>query len=290
MTDLDDAYALCYERMKTHSATFSKAFHFLPVKQRRAVWAIYAFCRQADDIVDDEGEMFTKRLKLKTFEQQFDQMLVDKDVSQPEWLALKDVFNQFHVNPSDFKDQLKGQAFDLRIKRIVTIEELEQYSYFVASTVGLMLLPILAPKDHHALRESAIALGKGMQLTNILRDVGEDLQRGKIYLPIDLMNEYGVTEEQLKAGVVDQSFIDLWEAVARKAEHYYDQSLEQLDVYPNEAKFSVYGATIMYREILQAIRMEKYDVFSRKIYVDDQRKKEILAELRLTKDEHRKPL
>ncbi|KHF30406.1 All-trans-phytoene synthase [Anoxybacillus sp. BCO1] len=111
---------------------------------------------------------------------------------------------------------IEGQKMDLTVHRYDTFPQLLRYCYCVASTVGLMLLPILAPHRREQLKESAIALGEAMQLTNILRDVGEDMMRGRVYLPREWMNMYGVSEQQIAFGQVTSSFIDLWSISHKK--------------------------------------------------------------------------
>ncbi|MFS0788861.1 phytoene/squalene synthase family protein [Shouchella sp. 1P09AA] len=277
MIDLDKAYTYCLSIMNQHSATFSKAFSFLPMEQRKAVWAVYAFCRRADDIADQEGYTDTqKSLLLDSFETEFDRMLRGDVQMKPEWVALRNVFQNFEMEEQHFKDQLKGQKLDVLHIRFQTLDDLENYSYHVASTVGLMLNPILAPGHYQQLETSAIALGKAMQLTNILRDVGEDLNRGRLYLPHDELATYQVNEAELRNGQVTPRFIALWEAMAKKAEQLYNESLEAVHLYPPESRFSVYGATVMYREILSAIREQQYEVFSQKVYVSEHRKQELL--------------
>lgn len=278
MIDLDNAYTYCLSIMNQHSATFSKAFSFLPLEQRKAVWAVYAFCRRADDITDHEGYTDAqKRRLLDNFEDEFDRMLRGDVQMKPEWVALRDVFQHFDMEEQHFKDQLKGQKLDLLNIRFQTVNDLEHYSYHVASTVGLMLSRVLAPDRYQQLECSAIALGNAMQLTNILRDIGEDLNRGRLYLPHDELATYQVNEAELHNGQVTTRFIALWEAMAKKAEQFYDQSLESIHIYPPESRFSVYGATVMYREILSAIREKQYEVFSQKVYVSEHRKKDLLS-------------
>uniref|UniRef100_UPI00262CC521 phytoene/squalene synthase family protein n=1 Tax=uncultured Anoxybacillus sp. TaxID=263860 RepID=UPI00262CC521 len=160
-----------------------------------------------------------------------------------------------------------------------TFSQLLRYCYCVASTVGLMLLPILAPNKRKQLNESAIALGEAMQLTNILRDVGEDMARGRIYLPREWMKLYGVSEQQLARGEVTNSFIHLWEQLAEEAEKRYALAEQTFSLYPLSARLAVKGAAAMYQSILQVVREQQYDVFTKRAFVSAERKQVLLQQI-----------
>lgn len=275
--NIDEAYRICHRIINKHSKTFSKAFSVLPLKRRQAVWAIYAFCRKVDDIVD---EGISPHSELTLFEESFHAFLRGElPLVDPEWIALNDVFKTFAMDPEPFYDMIKGQRTDLSKNRYSSLEEVEEYSYYVASTVGLMLLPVLSPKNHKILRSSGIALGRAMQLTNILRDVGEDLDRDRIYLPEDLLWYYQITEADLINGIVDDRFIAVWESVATRAEELYIEAFKDIHLYPLDARAAVHGAGLMYRAILNAVRKNKYDVFTKRSYVTERDKQEIRTQL-----------
>ena len=130
------------------------------------------------------------------------------------------------MDEAPFRDLLQGQEMDIEQQRYETLDELLIYSYHVASTVGLMLLPIIAPRKKEQLKEAAISLGIAMQLTNILRDIGEDqAERDRIYLPKHVMDQFGYTEQELQEGIVNQAFQHVWEYIAFEAEAYYEEFL-----------------------------------------------------------------
>ncbi|ARI77682.1 phytoene/squalene synthase family protein [Halobacillus mangrovi] len=277
MTDLNQAYEYCRKIIEQHSKTFSKAFAMLPKQQKKAVWAIYAFCRRADDIVD-EGE--NPREELEVFAKEFGQFMEGKlSSTHPAWIALEDVFTHFSMDPRPFYDMIQGQRMDLYPEPVVTKEDLLNYSYHVASTVGLMLLPVIAPGKVAALRNGAIELGYAMQITNILRDVGEDLERDRVYLPSDLMEKYEYTNNELHNKKVTPAFIQLWEELAEDAEAYYASSLKTIPYYPLYSRAPVGGAAKMYRAILHSVRKNDYQVFNQRNFVSDQKKKQIIAEM-----------
>lgn len=273
--DLKEAYLYCEEVIAANSKSFYRTFSLLPKAKKKAVWGVYTFCRTVDDIVD-EGD--NPAVELESFKQEFNEFLQGNfDSENPTWVALADVFDRYDMEAEPFHALIKGQEMDLTIKRYYSVEELLTYSYHVASTVGLMLLPILAPNKIQVLHEGAIALGHAMQITNILRDIGEDLKIGRIYLPAEVMQKNGFAEEELYSGTVSPEFIAMWEEMAELAEHYYRSAFETIHEYPMDARIPVKGAGLVYKEILTTIRAKNYNVFNEKHFVPDESKKAILA-------------
>lgn len=273
--ELNKAYSFCEEIIAANSKSFYKSFSILPKENRKAVWAIYAFCRTVDDIVD-EGVDPVNQLAL--FKQEFTDFLAGNfDVENPMWLALSDVFNKYDMDDKAFACMIEGQEMDLLMKRYKTVEEVLDYSYHVASSVGLMLLPVLAPGKTGILKEGAIALGYAMQITNILRDIDEDLEMGRIYLPSELMTKYNLGEDDLRRKMVTPAFVLVWEEMAKEAEYYYQKAFETINEYPVSSRIPVKGAGLVYREILITIRKKDYNVFGQKHFVPDHSKHHILA-------------
>ncbi|MGP1906568.1 phytoene/squalene synthase family protein [Metabacillus sp. JX24] len=277
MVDLKQAYQQCEEVIRHHSKTFYKAFSLLPPKKRKAVWAVYAFCRIVDDIVD-EGERPSE--ELMEFTAEFDSFLRG-DYSRDNfmWVALHDTFTNYDMDVEAFRDMIKGQGMDLVKIRYQSMEEVLDYSYHVASTVGLMLLPVLAPKKTNVLREGAIALGLGMQLTNILRDIGEDLERGRIYVPEEVMARHKMTEFDLQQQKVTPEFIRVWEHLAAEAEKHYDTAMLTMHEYPLHSRAPVKAAGHFYRAILNKIRLNDYNVFGERNFVSSEEKHAILSQI-----------
>ncbi|MFD1635989.1 phytoene/squalene synthase family protein [Evansella tamaricis] len=205
----EEAYERCKEVIDHHSKTFSKAFQYLPKEKKQAVWAIYAFCRTVDDIID-EGKNPEKEILM--FEEKLD---IFSQGGIPEqtflWIALRDTFAKFNCITKPYYDMVKGQKTDLVKTHYDTYSELQEYCYHVASTVGLMLLPVLAPKKQATLRLSAIRLGIAMQITNILRDIGEDYERNRIYIPKEYRQKFGYTDEMMQKREINYQFIKMWE-------------------------------------------------------------------------------
>ncbi|SDJ18474.1 phytoene/squalene synthase family protein [Salimicrobium halophilum] len=275
--DIDQAYEQCHSIIKKYSKTFAKAFSYLPKDRKRAVWAVYGFCRYVDDVVD-EGDAPAEHLR----EIKEELYRFERDESVPErpfWVALHDVRSKFHIRFEPYYDMIKGQEMDLSGVEIETEDELLEYSYNVASTVGLMLLPILAPGRYEVLKEDAIHLGYAMQLTNILRDIGEDLEKGRVYIPKETYESFGYTKKQLEHREITPAFIDTWEYLAQKAENYYSRAMSTISYYPLTSRLPVKGAAYLYMSILDAVRREEYDVFTKRAFVEEEEKKRIIAKL-----------
>ncbi|MCM3610077.1 phytoene/squalene synthase family protein [Planococcus sp. MERTA32b] len=273
--ELNKAYRFCEEVIAANSKSFYKSFSMLPKEKRKAVWAIYAFCRTVDDIVD-EGADPVRELSL--FKQEFNDFLAGNfDGENPMWVALSDVFRNYDMDDEAYASMIAGQEMDLLMKPYKTVDDVLDYSYHVASSVGLMLLPVLAPGKTEILKEGAIALGYAMQITNILRDIDEDLGLGRVYLPSDLMAKYNLNEEDLRRKTVTPAFVSVWEEMATEAEYYYQKAFETINEYPVSSRIPVKGAGLVYREILTTIRKKDYNVFGQKHFVPDQSKQQILA-------------
>lgn len=279
MVDVQTALKVCEETIQTHSKTFYRAFSMLPKKKRQAVWAVYSFCRRADDIVDESP---TPQEDLASFRETFDRFLQgDIDRNDSIWVALEHTFQEFRMDEAPFRDLLQGQEMDLEQQRYETLDELLIYSYHVASTVGLMLLPIIAPRKKEQLKEAAISLGIAMQLTNILRDIGEDqAERDRIYLPKQVMDQFGYTEQELQEGIVNQAFQHVWEYIAFEAEAYYEEFFDHLHEFPLYSRIPVKAAAYFYKAILDKTRENEYRVFTERAFISKQEKALILEDIR----------
>lgn len=262
-TDFDH----CETIIKHHSKSFYAAFSKLPEQKAKSVYAIYAFCRQADDLIDVEKNPE----KLKEMKKQLEDFQRGAHPDEPMWRALAVVFDHYPLEIQAFFDMLEGQRRDVQFKQPETQADLEEYSYYVAGSVGLMLLPILS-KNWKTIIEEAKELGKAMQITNILRDIGEDAAEGRIYLPKDRMLEYGVTQEMINEHKPTKAFIDLWEYEAQRAEDCYDKSFAMMPAIDEDCRGPLLAASYLYREILYAVRENNYQVFTQRNAVSKARK------------------
>lgn len=266
-------FSYCEKVIKEHSKSFYAAFSTLPKEKAMSIYAIYAFCRKVDDLVDEESDAEG----LKKLDDQLSRFEKGEVLDHPIWRALRTVFNVYEMDINPFYNMIRGQEMDLSFQQSKTQKDLETYSYYVAGTVGLMLLPLLTerPEDY---QEEAIALGTAMQITNILRDVGEDLKSNRIYLPKDVMEKHCYTLEMLKNKEINSWFIDLWEYEAKKAEIYYEHSLELVYNVNKEAKKPLLLSLLFYKEILNTVRLNGYQCFEKRNVVSKRRKLELFQQ------------
>lgn len=258
-------FEVCEIVIKKHSKSFYRAFSQLPKQKALSIFAIYSFCREADDSID----VFQDPARLIQLEIELNEFLKGNIPDRPFWRALIPVFATYKMNEQAFYDMLIGQKRDSIFQQPQTQTELEEYSYFVAGAVGIMLLPILS-KEPAGIELQAIKLGQAMQLTNILRDVGEDVRNNRIYFPLDVMEFYGVSAEQLKQEMINDEFIEMWEFEARRAEQLYQDSLSMIDKIETDSQEALLLSLIFYQAIIDVVRKNKYDCFTKRNYVKQQ--------------------
>jgi len=250
-------------RWKGGKTSFHYSFSFLPKKKRDALRTVYAFCRTTDDIVDNARDTKSKIEVLHKWRIEFERAL--RGTSQYGILnQLNDIAKRFGIPVVHFYDLMRGVEIDLLKNRYNTFEELKEYCYLVASSVGLMSVGIFGPKNEKT-KEYAINLGIALQLTNIIRDVACDAQYGRIYIPLEDMQKFGYSENDLFAHRYNEAFVLLMEYQASRAEDYYSRARESL---PKEDRRAMFAAKIMeriYYHMLIRIREKKYNVFTRPI-------------------------
>ncbi len=244
------------------SSTFHKAFGYLPSPRREAVFVIYAFCRMIDDSVDEPDrspytideleELFTS---LETASGHFI------------WPSLRWLFESFPVTKTPFLRQMEGQRKDLILTQYDSLEQLEQYCYLVAGTVGEMLLPVLHDAPDQAVSEAGISLGKALQIVNIVRDIGEDKGRGRRYVPLQWMEDSGYTLRDFEQGTVNDAFRSLIDRLERLAREWLEQGLHGIESYPASSGFSVELAARYYAAILDEVKAMDYAVYRKRAYV-----------------------
>ncbi len=258
-------YKYCEKLIKKSSKTYYKAFVKLPIEKRKAVFAVYAYCRYADDIIDIEKD----RNKLHSLLRELDDFNKGLDIDNTIFRVLRDVFNKYDMDIAPFYDMISGQKMDLDFNGIETIEDLDNYCYYVASSVGLMILPIIAEKNYLQLANEAIDLGKAMQFTNILRDIGEDFDNGRIYLPLDLINKFNVNIEDIKNKKVTDEFILLWEYLANIAQDYFNNFYKVVKRFDSDSIDAVLSSAVYYNAILDVVRENDYDCLSKRNIIID---------------------
>ncbi len=260
----DESYLLCRDIAKEHSKTFYFASLFLAPEKRRAVWAVYAFCRTADDVADSTAPAADRLAAIDDWQRRLF-AAYDMRPDHPLFVAFADAVSQFHIPIEPALQLLAGARQDIVVRRYETFEELRRYCYLVASTVGLLVCPLLG-HERGALKYG-IELGRAMQLTNILRDIGEDSRLGRIYLPAEDLRRFGYSEERLLAGVIDDDFIALMRFQIARVRVMYDAAAPGIELLAPGSRYTVRLALSLYRRILAEIENNGYDVFTRRAHV-----------------------
>jgi 15-cis-phytoene synthase len=263
--DLAGCYHACGEITRTHSKTFYLSSLFLSSAQRRAVWAVYAFCRTADDIVDGIAPARERLDAIDAWERKL-LAAYDGHPADPIFVAFADAARRFGIPIQPALDLLRGARMDVTVHRYETYCELQTYCYLVASTVGLLVMPILGTLSPQAIGYG-VALGRAMQMTNILRDVGEDARMGRVYLPAEDLRRFGCAEPAILAGAVDGAFVELMRFQIARVRDMYREAEPGIAMLAPRSQYTVRLALSLYRGILERIEANRYDVFNRRAYV-----------------------
>lgn len=261
---LADAYAHCRRITRDASKSFFLAAALLPAPKRRAVEALYAFARTSDNAVDEHTD---PAVALDAWLTSLHGATTSGD---PVLCAWRDTSTRYALPRSLADELLAGVGMDLTTSRYHTFEELQVYCYRVASVIGLLSMHIIgyeAGADPYA-----IQLGTALQLTNILRDVGEDAARGRIYLPLEDLERFGLCEDHILNGVRDQRFRDLMRWQIARAERLYQASWPGIVLLHRDGQFAVAAAALLYRAILPKIIANDFDVFSTRAFVSTSEK------------------
>jgi 15-cis-phytoene synthase len=275
MTTLEESYAACRALNRAHGTTYYWAAYALPRVKRHHVWALYAFCRYADDIVDaaDRGSPDDRRRALETFGERF---FADLDRGSSDDRILKGVVHTcraFDIDPDLFRRFLRSMAMDLDTATYETFDDLRYYMDGSAAVIGEMMLPILEPLSPVAV-EPARALGEAFQLTNFLRDVGEDLDRHRVYLPQEDLRKFGADPHRRR---VDGPWIDLMSFEIDRTRELYVESDRGLAMLPPSSARCIRAARVLYSRILDQIEANGYDVFNQRARVPNAEKALVVA-------------
>ena len=270
---LEDAYSYCKNISRHHAKTFYLASLFLPKKQQNPIFAIYALLRTVDDVVDmaedklKDGLITSDEISmmLESWKSRLKACYAGNVDNDPIMMAWQDTLKSYAI-PIDLPlDLMDGVAMDIEFKPFETFEELYVYCYKVAAVVGLMTSEIFGYSDKQAL-EHAIELGIAMQLTNILRDIGEDVDRGRIYLPLEDLRRFNYSQEEFMQKRINNNFINLMKFQIERARGYYRSSEKGIPMLEKQSRFGVSISSINYGNILSAIEKNNYDVFSKRAY------------------------
>ena len=265
MTDeLTAAYDHCQVLTKREAKNFYYGFLLLPARKRRAIYAAYAFARECDDIVDADLPVEEASVRLAAYRASLDRCLAGHPEG-PMFAALRDAIDSYSIPHDYFHRLIDGVETDLTVRRYESFERLKRYCYLVASVVGLISIEIFGYRGGEQARQRAADLGIALQLTNILRDVREDLQRDRIYLPQDELARFGCTESDLRAGVATDAFRRLMAFQVGRAREYYRSGRLLLPYLPRRARACVGVMAGIYSTILDDIEREPEVVLSRRL-------------------------
>ncbi|NTW62616.1 MAG: phytoene/squalene synthase family protein [Chlorobiaceae bacterium] len=270
---LQNSYNYCRQISKHHAKTFYLASLFLPKKQQNPIFAMYALLRTVDDLVDLAEDKLTNgqitrdeinRL-LEEWKIRLRNCYAGQPGSDPIMTAWYDTIQHYSIPLELPLDLIDGVAMDIEFKPFETFDDLYVYCYKVASVVGLMTSEIFGYTNKDALQH-AIELGIAMQLTNILRDIGEDIDRGRIYLPREDLRRFSYTEKEFMQKKMNGNFLELMKFQINRARHYYRSSEKGIPMLEKNSRFAVMISSLNYSNILNAIEENNYDVFSQRAY------------------------
>ncbi|HEX3335495.1 MAG TPA: phytoene/squalene synthase family protein [Jatrophihabitans sp.] len=276
------SYARCRAINAEHGKTFYLATLLLPPAKRPFVHALYGFARHVDDIVDD---LSPARASTHRSEQLLDwsaDFLADLDwgqTSDPVSRAVIDTIARWKIPASYFADFLDAMQMDLTVTSYATYDDLVRYTWGSAAVIGLQMLPILGRADNNVrwdvLEAHAIDLGTAFQLTNFIRDVAEDLRRGRVYLPQESLDMFGVDRERLARGRVDEPIRNLLAWEIERARRLYAQAAPGIELVDASSRDCLRTAFTLYSEILDVIERADYDVFTARVQVGVRRRVDV---------------
>ncbi|HGE69326.1 TPA: phytoene/squalene synthase family protein [Candidatus Poribacteria bacterium] len=259
---LDQAYRHCNLITKKYSRTFYLASGLLPAEKRKSARALYAFCRTSDDIVDLSETNPIEKLEFWR-QRALSTSIVENDPIVIAWL---DTRIKYGIPTKYAEHLIDGVSRDFYQVRYNTFDELAEYCYGVASTVGLMTMHIIGFKGLKAI-PYAIKMGVSLQLNNILRDVGEDWNIGRLYLPLDELRDFDLSESDIQAGIVDDRWREFMKFQINRCRQLYAEALPGIALLDPDGRFAIASAAELYRAILDDIEAHDYDVFNRRAYV-----------------------
>ena len=284
-----EAYGFCRQVARREAKNFYLAFRVLPRRKRDAMCAVYAFMRRADDLADDETRSVEqRRLLMAEWVGAWRSARRGTDTGDPIFAALRDTQQRFRIPDDLLEDLVRGTTMDLEPQQLTadglqlynTFEDLYAYCYLVASVVGLVCIRIFGYTDVRAER-LAEETGVAFQLTNVLRDVKEDLERGRVYLPRDVMTEFGVTtgriRELARGAPMRAEDRAVLATLGGQAEAYYRSADDLIPLLDRDSRAAMWVLATIYRRLLERIRMRGGDVFASRASVPGREKLWILA-------------
>jgi 15-cis-phytoene synthase len=276
---LDESYAICQQLNKRYGTTYYWSTHLLPQVKRPHVHALYGLCRYADDIVDDLGSTATVEERAGVLKEFGDRFFDDYAAGRSEHPVLKAVVHtvrSFDIDPDAVRRFLHSMTMDLSVATYETYADLEGYMDGSAAVIGEMMLPILEPRDIERARPHARDLGNAFQLTNFLRDVAEDLDRGRVYIPQEDLRRFGADPTRRE---VDPQWVELMKFEIIRCRRLYGSADLGIAMLPESSQRCIRAARDLYSGILVKIEDADYDVFAKRVRVSTAKKLAMAARL-----------
>lgn len=255
---VEDSYRLCENAARNSS--FYNGFRLLPARKHRALSAIYAFMRRCDDISDSPANVEEKKIKFKEWRDLFAQAMDGNYFADPSLPALKDAIREYKIPVSLFYQLIDGTEMDLTTTHYDTFEHLYRYCYHVASVVGLVCICLFGFQDSQA-NECAEACGIAFQLTNILRDIKEDFQNDRIYLPQEDLVRFNYSDVDLANEIVDDRFYALMKFETERTKSYYEKARPLVGLIERDSRAGFWTMFLSYETLLHHIIEQGYPVF-----------------------------
>lgn len=275
-----DPHQYCQQKAAASGSSFYYSFLFLPEEKRRAITALYAFCREVDDVVDECSDPALARTTLAWWRKEVDAIYEGK-AQHPVAKALNAMLPRFRLSKQHLEEIIDGMEMDLDRNRYSNFDALKEYCHRVAGVVGLLSAEIFGYRDPRTL-EYAADLGLAFQLTNIIRDVGEDARRDRIYLPLDEMERHGVSAADITLGRESNGLRHLMEFQIERAQGYYRQAFEKLPAVDRTAQRPGIVMAAIYRALLEEIRADGCQVLRQRVALTPVRKLWIASRTWLT--------
>jgi 15-cis-phytoene synthase len=272
-SEIERSYDYCRRVARKRAKNFCYSFLLLSAQQRKAMCAIYAFMRYCDDLSDEPG---ATRAAMERWRGELEEALEGRFSGHPVWPAFHHTVRRFGIPHDYFREMIAGVASDLEPRCIDTFDDLYRYCYQVASVVGLTIIHIFGFDTRRAL-PLAEKCGIAFQLTNILRDIREDAERGRIYLPREDLCRFGVSGEDLSSGKHTEAFVRLMRFETARAKSYYEESMPLLELVHPRSRPSLWALITIYSRLLERIERTGYDVLSRRVRLSALEKSWILA-------------
>ncbi len=260
----------CQNKAASSGSSFYYSFLFLPPNRRRAIMAFYAFCREVDDVVDECSDPQLAATKLAWWREELDRLYAGQP-QHPVTQALKTVLMEFNLPQEQLLEIIDGMEMDLQQTRYPDFKALSLYCYRVASVVGLLAAEIFGYTDRQT-QKYAHDLGMAFQLTNIIRDVGEDARRGRVYLPIDELKRFDVPLSDILDSRYTENFRQLMEFQIERAEQYYVQAMAQLPAADRKSQRPGLVMAAIYRTVLEEIKRDNCRVLTHRTSLTPLRK------------------